>query len=454
MKLKPKIKNTILAGIAGLTLTACGGGGGGGGAVGTVNNFVQNDLASLSGTTQLITTANGLVSQYEDSSNNDHELSNILAQFMSAGAYTPTGDDISEAEKLKTTINSAINWWKDVEGAIATTTEYTDSNGRQKTFTDKDRMAFYQLESYKDAKKAMKYLESVALPIIEQVAKGETISDLQVTDITSESKYNEYMNSYDAEISEKIEVKKKELITFNTKEVTLTPVLKSNNDVPQTDKKEVVPSNPEEGWTYVNGAGGKQTREVTTTIPNLNVKVYEDCDEVRRIYKDGTYDVISSDCNDRTVSNAIASTVTKVTEERMGENYIVDGYPKDISDPPVDETLKQNVNQKTTTYVDVPDSESQEVVEGMATTTTEPRIVKTKVDNGDNTSTETWTEYTDTVVTTPITTITYKDREYTHKYTTDQKLKRTTIKKVKEVYADGTENTITYPPVIKYPNGY
>ena len=453
MKLKPKIKNTILAGIAGLTLTACGGGGGGGGAVGTVNNFVQNDLASLSGTTQLITTANGLVSQYEDSSNNDHELSNILAQFMSAGAYTPTGDDISEAEKLKTTINSAINWWKDVEGAIATTTEYTDSNGRQKTFTDKDRMAFYQLESYKDAKKAMKYLESVALPIIEQVAKGETISDLQVTDITSESKYNEYMNSYDAEISEKIEVKKKELITFNTKEVTLTPVLKSNNDVPQTDKKEVVPSNPEEGWTYVNGAGGKQTREVTTTIPNLNVKVYEDCDEVRRIYKDGTYDVISSDCNDRTVSNAIASTVTKVTEERMGENYIVDGYPKDISDPPVDETLKQNVNQKTTTYVDVPDSESQEVVEGMATTTTEPRIVKTKVDNGDNTSTETWTEYTDTVVTTPITTITYKDREYTHKYTTDQKLKRTTIKKVKEVYADGTENTITDPPVITYPNG-
>ena len=453
MILRPKIKNSILAGIASLTLTACGGGGSGGGAVGTVNDFVQNDLASLSGTTQLITTANGLISTYENVSNSDHDLSNILAQFMSSSAYTPTGDDISEAEQLKTTINSAINWWKNVEGAIATTTTYRDANNVEQTFTDKDRIAFYQLESYKDAKKAMKYLESVALPIIDKVAQGKTISDLQVTDITSESKYNEYMNSYDAEINEKIEAKKTELVTETTKKVTLTPVLKSDNDVPQTDKKEVVPSNSEDGWAYVNGAGGKQIREVTTTIPNLNVKVYEDCDEVRTVYKDGSYKVVSSDCKDRTVSNAIASTVTKVTEEKMGENYIVEGYPKDVSDTPVDETLTQNVKQKTTTYVDVPDSESQDVVEGSATTTTEPRIVKTKVNNGDNTSTETWTEYTDTVVTTPITTITYKNREYTHKYTTDQKLKRTTIKKVKEVYADGTENTITDEPVITYPNG-
>ena len=195
MKLRPKIKNSILAGIAGLTLTACGGGGSGGGAVGTVNDFVQNDLASLSGTTQLITTANGLVSTYENVSNNDHDLSNILAQFMSGSAYTPTGEDISEAEQLKTTINSAIDWWKNVEGAIATTTKYMH-NGEEKTFTDKDRTAFYQLESYKEAKKAMKYLETVALPIIDKVAKGETISDLQVTDITSESNIGTNQLSY------------------------------------------------------------------------------------------------------------------------------------------------------------------------------------------------------------------------------------------------------------------
>ena len=32
MKIRSKVKNTVLAGLAGLTLTACGGGGGGGAA--------------------------------------------------------------------------------------------------------------------------------------------------------------------------------------------------------------------------------------------------------------------------------------------------------------------------------------------------------------------------------------------------------------------------------------
>ena len=38
--MKNKLKNTILAGLAGISLSACGGGGGGGPAVDDVNNFV------------------------------------------------------------------------------------------------------------------------------------------------------------------------------------------------------------------------------------------------------------------------------------------------------------------------------------------------------------------------------------------------------------------------------
>jgi ABC-type glycerol-3-phosphate transport system substrate-binding protein len=41
-----KLKNTLLALSSALALTACGGGGGGGGAVGTVSNFVQEDLST------------------------------------------------------------------------------------------------------------------------------------------------------------------------------------------------------------------------------------------------------------------------------------------------------------------------------------------------------------------------------------------------------------------------
>ena len=48
MKIKSKFKNTLLAGVAGLTLTACGGGGGGG-AAGVIDNFVDTDLTNLSG---------------------------------------------------------------------------------------------------------------------------------------------------------------------------------------------------------------------------------------------------------------------------------------------------------------------------------------------------------------------------------------------------------------------
>ena len=54
MKIRSKVKNTVLAGLAGLTLTACGGGGGGGGAVGDVGNFIDNDLSNLSGSASLV----------------------------------------------------------------------------------------------------------------------------------------------------------------------------------------------------------------------------------------------------------------------------------------------------------------------------------------------------------------------------------------------------------------
>ena len=48
-----KTRNILLSGILATTLTACGGGGGGG-AIGSVNDFVQEDLSSLSGSESII----------------------------------------------------------------------------------------------------------------------------------------------------------------------------------------------------------------------------------------------------------------------------------------------------------------------------------------------------------------------------------------------------------------
>ena len=68
MKIPKKLKNTVLAGLASLTLTACGGGGGAGTAVGTISNWVNNDLTELNSSyvtrwTDLISLANSKISE-------------------------------------------------------------------------------------------------------------------------------------------------------------------------------------------------------------------------------------------------------------------------------------------------------------------------------------------------------------------------------------------------------
>ena len=48
-----KLRNILLSGAMATTLTACGGGGSGG-AIGSVSNFVQDDLSSLTGSESII----------------------------------------------------------------------------------------------------------------------------------------------------------------------------------------------------------------------------------------------------------------------------------------------------------------------------------------------------------------------------------------------------------------
>ena len=64
MRIRSKIKNTVLAGLAGLTLTACGGGGGGSG-TGPINDFVQEHLSNLSGSASLVSSDSNLLSDFQ-----------------------------------------------------------------------------------------------------------------------------------------------------------------------------------------------------------------------------------------------------------------------------------------------------------------------------------------------------------------------------------------------------
>ena len=64
MKIKSKVKNTVLAGLAGLSLTACGGGGGGSG-MDAVDNFINDDLSNLSGSASLVSSYSNLLSDFQ-----------------------------------------------------------------------------------------------------------------------------------------------------------------------------------------------------------------------------------------------------------------------------------------------------------------------------------------------------------------------------------------------------
>ena len=101
MKIRSKVKNTVLAGLAGLTLTACGGGGGGGGAVGVIDNFVDSDLTNLSGSASLVSSYSNLLSDFQSviSSGDISAIQGVITG--------PDEQDIAQANTLLTQLATA-----------------------------------------------------------------------------------------------------------------------------------------------------------------------------------------------------------------------------------------------------------------------------------------------------------------------------------------------------------
>ena len=127
------LKNPALATILSTTLTACGGGGGGGGAVGTVSNFIQNDLADLSGAGDIVSENANLVGNfYAKVENGD------FGSFK-AVITGPTAEDISTANSFLIDLNTAIDNWNKAEKLIS---EQSDSV----------KYTMYNSEEYKPVK--------------------------------------------------------------------------------------------------------------------------------------------------------------------------------------------------------------------------------------------------------------------------------------------------------------
>ena len=166
-----KIRNLLLSGVMATTLTACGGGGGGG-AIGSVNDFVQDDLSSLTGSESIISSYSNLLSGFNStiSSGNLANLSAIITG--------PTEKDIAKAGNLLTMLNEAEVLWSQTIDLI----EAQDSD---------TKLQIYNSEDYKNAHAAVLYLKNHVKPVIQKVSQGQKLSLTEYNKVASDKKAEE-----------------------------------------------------------------------------------------------------------------------------------------------------------------------------------------------------------------------------------------------------------------------
>ena len=504
MRIKSKLKNTVLAGLAGLTLTACGGGGGGG-AVDVVNDFVE-DLSSLSGSASLVSSYSDLLSDFQ---------SVVSGGDMSAvqGVITgPDAGDIDQANALLTQLETAKNLWEATEHLI-------DQQN------DSDKYTIYNSDSFKQAHAAMLYLQNHVKPVIQKVANGQTITLADYNIVDKESRANEIIeqekNSTSSEYANTKKIKSVQTI------INETPVSTVANDI------DVVHTE----WAVVEGQG-QETRTRTTTTTPVTTTVTTRCTLQRTTFLNNTTSDGAESCSvlDPVITQGTATVVAE-TETRVGDAVVVDKTRTDVLDPvtstetpvltytewatvhagggqetrtrttttrnkrtvitqnctwqestvngattkgaetctttdtqvtylddtvetatetregenPVTATVnldptvatetENSANYTETTYTDASDT-TTETEEGSATTNTANRDVTVVDDNGNNTSTTVVTRYVDTIVTTPITTKVYRTRNYTDTVKRNTRTITTTTPRQQLTYRDGTSEII------------
>ena len=167
-----RLKNILLAGAMATTLTACGGGGGGGGAVGTVSNFIQNDISNLSGSGNIVSSYSNLLSSFNST------ISGGDFGGLQAVITGPDDEDKATARTLLTQLAEAETLWSNTETLISQQ-------------SDADKYKIYNSASYKEAFAAMVYLRDHVKPIITRVSEGKTITLEQLNKVAKEDKAQE-----------------------------------------------------------------------------------------------------------------------------------------------------------------------------------------------------------------------------------------------------------------------
>ena len=398
----------MLAGLAGLTLTACGGGGGGPG-TGPINDFVEEDLSNLSGSASLVSSYSNLLSDFQSVISNG-DISAIQ------GVITgPDQQDIAQANTLLGQLDKAQELWDQTEALI-------DAQ------TDTAKYTIYNSDSFKEAHAAMIYLQNYVKPVIQKVANGKTITLADYNLVDKQEKAVEIIQQ-EKNTTSKDYANNKKIKSIDT----------VNNDSSQSTDTTGTAIISYTDWVTVNAGGGNETRIKTTTTPNIRTTVTTRCTFTRTTYLNGSTSDGAQTCSviDTTTAD-LDPTVVEETETRTGENPVT--ATVDI-DPTITTETESSANYTETTYTDA-DSTTTETEEGSATTNTANRDVTVTTDNGDNTSTVVVTRYVDTTVTTPITTRIYRTRHFTDTVKKDTRTVTTTIPRQRLTYKDGTTEIV------------
>jgi len=408
MKIRSKVKNTVLAGLAGLTLTACGGGGGGG-ATAPINDFVSEDLSNLSGSASLVSSYSNLLSDFQSvvSSGDISAIQGVITG--------PDQGDIDQANTLLTQLQTAQTLWEQTEQLI-------DAQ------TDSEKYTIYNSNSFKEAHAAMLYLQNYVKPVIQKVANGQTITLADYNLVDKASRANEIIeqekNSTSNDYANTKKIKSVDTVNEDTDESTDTT---GTSTISYTD------------WVAVNAGGGSETRNKITTTPNIRTTVTTRCTFQRTTFLNNTTSDGAQTCTVlNTTTTDLDPTVVTEVETREGENPVT--ATVDL-DPTVTTATETSADYTETTYTDAADT-TTETEEGSATTNTANRDVTVTTNNGDNTSTIVVTRYVDTTVTTPITTRVYRTRHYTDTVKRDTRTVTTTVPRQQLTYKDGTTEIV------------
>ena len=407
MNIRSKVKNTVLAGLAGLTLTACGGGGGGG--TGPINDFVEQDLSNLSGSASLVSSYSDLLSDFQ-SVISSGDISAI--QGLITG---PDQADIDQANTLLTQLQTAKTLWDQTEQLI-------DAQ------TDSAKYTIYNSNSFKEAHAAMIYLQNYVKPVIQKVANGNTITLADYNLVDKASRANEIIEQEKNTTSNDY---------ANTKKIKSVDIVNSDTNV-DTDTTGT-PTVSYTDWVAVNAGGGSETRNKITTTPNIRTTVTTRCTFTRTTFLNNSTSDGAQTCSVlNTTTTDLDPTVVTVAETREGENPVVSTVNLE---PTVTTATETSANYTETTYTDASET-TTETEEGSATTNTANRDVTVTTNNGNNTSTVVVTRYVDTTVTTPITTRIYRTRHYTDTVKKDTRTVTTTVPRQQLTYKDGTTEIV------------